>query len=468
MRNTPSERTHFKIDPFSTFGANHSKEHPLLIFLKNIVGSGIPFLFSAYLIACMVHVKITFFLGFFVATLTFFYVLLDRFGKKQEIPLFYIGSDLWLLALLVVAMSGLLINASQVHFWPHFKQMSWVFLLYFLTYAFYLFPGIKRFFHILTVSSFLLCIYGLIQHFTGIDLAYDLGLRKNPSIYMDTYSQVYDYLLPISQGRYQIIGFFENHVIYGYLLSMVLCFPMAGIFLLNDIALKYRLFLIATCALISLNLLWTYSKGVWIAAVVSQLFMSGFVSRKLFVKILLLIAITFGGFYYLDHSFQKNAKSILSSNHQGHKTQMDIWKANVAMFLDYPWFGIGLEQNEVHIRRYYQKLNIDNWKVSHAHNTYISWLATTGIFGLLAYMLFILTFLLITARLWIEIPSTNRWHRVFVLALLGVQISMHVGGLTEWTFGAVVTQHFFIFALAMASYMYRKYNEASVFDDHCL
>ena len=66
------------------------------------------------------------------------------------------------------------------------------------------------------------------------------------------------------------------------------------------------------------------------------------------------------------------------------------------MFLDHPWIGIGLKQDEVHIRQYYQKVGIDNWEVDHANNTYIYWLATTGSLGFIAYMLFILAFLLIT------------------------------------------------------------------------
>ena len=466
MRNTPSERAHFKLDPFSTFGTHHSKDHPLLTLLKNIVGSGIPLLFSLYLIACMTHIPFTLFIGFLMAFLTLIYVLLDRLGEKKELPLFYVGGDLWLLILLACVALGLLINASDMSFWSHFKQTYWVLWLYLFTYAFYLFPGIKRFFHTLTFFALLLSIYGILQYLTGIDFAYDSGLRKMPSIYQEV-SRLYGYVLPASENVYQIIGFFENHIIYGYLLSMILCFPMAGLFLLKDIDFKYRLFLIIVSALISLNLLWTYNKGVWIATLVGLLFMSGFVSRKLFIKTIFLITIVFAGFYYFDRPFQKNAPLILSDQ-QNYQTRMDIWKANIDMFLDHPWLGIGLEQNQVHILRYYQKLDIDNWEVSHAHNTYISWLSTTGVFGLTAYMLFILTFLLITARMWIEIPATNIWHRVFVLALLGIQISMHVGGLTEWTFGYVTTQSFFIFSLAMVSYMYRKYNEASVFDDHCL
>lgn len=463
MKNTPSERTHFKLDPFSTFGTSHSKEHPLLIFLKNIVGSGIPLLLALYIISCMVNATITMFLGYLIALLTFIYIVLDHFGKKQEIPLFCIGGDLWLFTLLITVALGLLINAPDIHFWKYFSKMHWILLLYSFTYAFYLFPGIKRFFHIILTMSVITCLYAIIQHFSGIDVLHKLGLQ--PNIQLGPPSRVNNYLIFPTEGYYQIIGFFQNHFNYGFFFSMILCFPIAGIFLLNNKGLGYQLFLIITSSLISLSLLWTYNKGIWISTVTSLLFMSGFVSRKLLIKTALSILLIFGTFYYFDSNFQKQ-DIVLDTHHHNQETKIDIWKANFAMFLDHPWIGIGLEQNEVHIRRYYQKLNIDNWEVDHAHNTYISWLATTGSLGLVSYILFILTFLLMTARMWMEIPSSNLWHRTFILALLGVQISMHVGGLTHWHINEV--QHFFVFALAIVAYIYKKYNEAVVFDDHCL
>ena len=109
---------------------------------------------------------------------------------------------------------------------------------------------------------------------------------------------------------------------------------------------------------------------------------------------------------------------------------------------------------------------IDNWEVDHANNTYIYWLATTGALGFISYMLFILAFLLMTGRIWIEVSLPNIWHRVFILAALGVQVAMHVGGLAYWN--TKPAQYFFVFSLAMMAYIYKKYNEATVFDDYSL
>ena len=466
MKSTPSERVHLKLDPFSTFGPRYSQRHPLLILLKNIIGSGIPIFLVLYLFSSPINVNVTMILGYLIASLTFIYILLDRFEKQQEVPLFCIGGDIWLLTLLIVAALGLLINASGVSFWEHFLQMHWILLLYAFTYAFYLFPGIKRFFHVIIIFSIAISIYGITQHFFGIDVLYQIGLTSQSATYLGPPSRINNYLIFPAEGYYQVIGFFQNHVDYGIFFSMVLCFPIAALFLLKNISIGYRLFLIIASSLIFLNLLWTYDKGVWISTIVSLLFMSGFVSRKAFIKTLLIISFVFGMFYYFDNTFQTQ-KVVFDKHYHSQETRMDVWKANLAMFFDHPWIGIGLEQDEVHIRQYYQKLNIDNWEIDHANNTYISWLSTTGSLGFISYMLFILAFLLMTGRIWIEAPLSNTWHRVFVLALLGVQIAMHVGGLTYWNVRSPA-QYFFVFSLAMMAYIYKKYNEATVFDDHCL
>ena len=431
MENTPSERIHLKLDPFSTFGSGHVQRHPLLVFLKNIVGSGIPLLLIFYLVFSTVHVELTMLIGYLIASLTFIYILLDRFEKTREISLFYIGGDVWILLLLIVAALGLLMNASGVSFGKHFLELHWILLLYAFTYAFYLFPGIKRFFHIIIIFGFIISIYGIIQHFFGIDILYQMELTSQPATYLGPPLRINNYLNFPTEGYYQVIGFFQNHIDYGFFFSMVICFPVAGLLLLKNISLSYRFFLILTSILIFISLLWTYDKGVWISTVVSLLFMSGFVSRKAFVKTLLIISFIFGMFYYFDSTFQTK-DIVLDKHYHNQETRMDIWKANLAMFLDHPWIGIGLKQDEVYIRQYYQKLSIDNWEVDHANNTYIYWLATTGSLGFISYMLFILAFLLMTGRIWIEVSLSNTWHRVFILASLGVQIAMHVGGLTYW------------------------------------
>ena len=83
-------------------------------------------------------------------------------------------------------------------------------------------------------------------------------------------------------------------------------------------------------------------------------------------------------------------------------------------------------------------------------------------------MLFILTFLLMTHRLWLDIPETHFWHRVIVLGALGAQISLHTGGVTQWNFGDAEVNHLFVFVLAMVAFLAEKYARGIVPDDYAL
>ena len=95
-------------------------------------------------------------------------------------------------------------------------------------------------------------------------------------------------------------------------------------------------------------------------------------------------------------------------------------------------------------------------------------LSTTGIIGFSCYMFFILAFLLMTHRLWTEVPRSHYWHRVFVLGALGAQVAVHAGGLTQWNFGDPEVNHLFVFILAVVAYMNERYLRGIVPDDYAL
>jgi O-antigen ligase len=144
-----------------------------------------------------------------------------------------------------------------------------------------------------------------------------------------------------------------------------------------------------------------------------------------------------------------------------------LWELNLAMFKDHPWIGVGYKQNEVLASTYAAKLNLQPTS-GQSHSNYIEFLATTGLVGFFSYMLFLLAFILMTARLLTSIPSTHTWHKVFVLAALGAQLAFHIGGLTHRNFGDDIVLHQFLFWLAVISYMSQRYYAHIVPDDRSI
>ncbi|MBX9769554.1 MAG: O-antigen ligase family protein, partial [Bdellovibrionales bacterium] len=191
-------------------------------------------------------------------------------------------------------------------------------------------------------------------------------------------------------------------------------------------------------------------------------------AKRYFFGTLLSGAAIFSAAYATSEGFRERFTSIWDQNFFSNVERKNVWKANLQMFYDHPWFGIGLGQNEARLGEYYQRLGVQSEFGGHAHNNYFQYLATTGIIGFACYMIFILTLLLATQRLWSEIPRTHFWHRVIALGALGAQVSMHVGGLTQWNFGDAEVNHMFVFIAAVILYLNERYGRGIVPDDYAL
>ncbi len=220
--------------------------------------------------------------------------------------------------------------------------------------------------------------------------------------------------------------------------------------------------------MIGLSLLWTYGRGVWLATGLSFFIIAAYVSKKHMLALIVIVGIIGGVLYTGNDGFHERFSSIWASKYTSNTDRQDLWRANLAMFQDHPWIGVGYGQNEEILGEYFKKLEIKNEFGGHAHNNYLQMLSTTGLLGTICYLFFILSFLLLTHRLWLEIPKTHYWHRVIVLGALGAQVCMHAGGVTQWNFGDAEVNHLYIFILAMVGYLSERYARGIVPDDYSL
>ena len=181
--------------------------------------------------------------------------------------------------------------------------------------------------------------------------------------------------------------------------------------------------------------------------------MAFFANKKFFIFALLFLGIVGSGLFQMSHSFKEHANDIFFESGPGNEERKNLWHINIEMFHDHPWIGVGFNQNQNLSQTYFDKLQIKDSKPSDAHSTYLQLLATTGLAGFLFYMLLILVFILMTARLFAMIPATHYWHRVFALSALGSQVAFHLGSLTFWNLGDIAVELHFFFWLAVVGYM---------------
>lgn len=410
------------------------------------------YLYVVALTCSMAAMEIT---SWTVVLLLILYVVAGRLGHKPGIEFHTIGAEFPLLIFIFVVILGLRLNAPESDFVFALGSLRNLVLLFTFTYALQLNKNLNRLFMIMIVCATIVSAYAIWQHFTGIDL----------------WRQTHRALVPVpwgDQSSFQSVGFFSHHLTYGHSYMMILCLPTAALLLGRRMKWWQTLLCLISFSLLLTSLIFTYGRGVWIAIGVALPIMAFFASRKLFVAAVLLLAVAGGVLYKINPTIRERAASVFAENYTSNEERKKLWQANMEMFHDHPWIGVGYRQNEPLSEIYFKKLEIQDGMSGHAHSNYVELLATTGFIGFSCYMIFILAFVLITARLFASIPTTHFWHRVFALAALGAQIAFHVGGLTQWNFGDAEVQHQFLFWLAIVAYMSQRYYAHIVPDDHSI
>ncbi len=457
---TPSEKAHYTTNPKPPRAQkNLQKESILILWAKKIIGTPIPLLLLLYPIALLTSISVIEILGGVIGVLTFFYILIDILGKKREFRLFPIPGTFSLIGFIIIVYLGLIINAPEANIWKQFIHMHWIVFLFILPHTFTLFPGLNKLFTILIVTASIVSIYAIVQHFTGLDLNYLIGLRDETAATVALHSDGKFYLSK---------GFFDHHLSYGYAYTLVICLSIAALLLGQKQTVLFKAMTALSCLLIGFSLVFTYGRGVWMAACAAVLFMALYTNKRIFFLVLSSLLGVFILMYSTSNTFSDRFDTFLSTTYSSNKVRINTWKANMAMFADHPWLGIGYMQNETKTAEYYEKLGIEETFISDAHNNYIQVLSTTGILGFLFYMLFILSFLFANHQLLMKIPKTHYWHRVFALGILGGQIAIHVGSLTIHTWGSSQIYHIFVFLLACMAYMYERYSNEIIPNDHSL
>lgn len=124
-----------------------------------------------------------------------------------------------------------------------------------------------------------------------------------------------------------------------------------------------------------------------------------------------------------------------------------VWKGAIEIFKAYPLFGSGVE---TFAYSYYQfrpteHNNVSEWDFLYnkAHNEYLNYLATTGLFGILTYLSIILIFLLWTLKnlLFSKYNGTGANNSLLMTALAAGYISYLI-------------QNFFLFSVVIVSYLF--------------
>ncbi len=415
-------------------------------FFKSVIGSPVPWLLPAFVICAFFSRAGVEIAAWLSASLTFLYILADRFASTREFKFFRVGCDFFLVGIVLLGIISSITADSPASSVEALGSVRWVLLFYLITYCWELFPGLNRVFNLLVMASLVASLYFVWQHLTGINILDGTSL---PSV-------------PVP-GKILFIpsGFFGSPEIFGTLVAITLPFPAAAfVFCDHHAGWLKRGFYLVSFGLLVVAASWTYQAGIWVSSLAALLTVMVMVPRALIgrsfklllVAICILGALMFESFGSTDMFFTaiENSESLRGDQQRKQiNNQVELWESS-------PWIGTGTKA--IASPNYDPKTG----------NIYFQLLATSGLLGLGCYFLFILGFLLGTYRIFKEIPTTHDWHRVFISAALASQVAFHVNGLYSSTLSEDVAVNLFIVVISAVSYLIEHYSRGLVTDDKSL
>lgn len=213
---------------------------------------------------------------------------------------------------------------------------------------------------ILVISGAVVCLDGFYQKITGIDFIRGFNLIKT-----DTFTAI--------RATFSYYNDFAAFL-------TVLFFISCGLWKQsNKILLNTSLAFLFLCIVI--NLLFTYSRGAWIAFIIGIIFLIIFLKNKKIRIILLFSLLIFALGIICSSTLQE--RFFLAFKRGGDTGRLEIWRAAILMFRESPLIGKGLGLF-MDLLPKYSKIGY-----YYAHNCYLQILSETGLGGFLSFLWFL-------------------------------------------------------------------------------
>jgi O-antigen ligase len=286
----------------------------------------------------------------------------------------------------------------------------WVVVVYFGAYAWFAdAESAVRFARWLVLAAALVAVYGIVQHFTGIDWYRALLGRRSfvhPRI--------------VGAHGFAAVGFFRNYLTYAHVLVIALGFALAS---------PQRWVRIAVVPLLALAILFSTARGAWVAALVMGAALAA-AGRRGFGRLAAIAAIVAVA-WLASPGFREQALPGLTQA-ETNAGRLAIYAANLDIVAEHPVLGLGFGRYQRVSGPYYDR-HPEADRRSHAHNNFLQIAAESGLLGLAAFVLVFATALrygIETVRRTTDPPR----HATALGACLAL-VGFLVGGLTQYTFG---------------------------------
>jgi hypothetical protein len=279
----------------------------------------------------------------------------------------------------------------------------------------------ERLVALLVTFGALVAAYGIVQHFTGLDLARQLVGKE---------SNLDPFWFGSAEG-FRTKGFHPSGISYAHNVLFPLIFA-TSLLLSPTLAWRRRAFIGGCCVLMLLSLLYSLTRGTWIAYVAALVLLgvtrgskAGVGALGILVGLALFIVSMGGG-------VQLRAEKAFDWMENIGRSQ--VWQANLDMVRERPLFGWGYGNYKKFRDPYYQRYPKAD-TTAHAHNNFLQIWVDAGLIGLGAFLALFWAMLRLGWQAYRSLPESVESLRGVALGGLLSIIGFLVGGLTQYNFG---------------------------------
>jgi O-antigen ligase len=274
---------------------------------------------------------------------------------------------------------------------------------------------------LMVVTAVAVAAYGIVQHFTGLDLAKQL-VGKDPN------------LDPFWFGReegFRSKGFSPSGITYAHSLAFPLIFLTVRLFA-PGLRWRERFLLLGGWGLMIFALLFSLTRGVWLAYVVVLIVLGVVEGGRAVLAVGTCVVLLSLALLAAGAGVRERVTQIF--DFQVNVGRSSIWQANLDMIKDRPWFGWGYGNYRKFRDSYYQRYPEAN-RTAHAHNDFLQMWVDGGLCGLAAFLVLCWVILRAGWQAYRLLPRGTEPLRSLALgSTLGV-LGFLLGGLTQYNFG---------------------------------
>ena len=212
--------------------------------------------------------------------------------------------------------------------------------------------------------------------------------------------------------------------------QLLLCLSVAVAVALQARERRWRLGALASAAIGTAALVFTYTRSSWIGFAVSLAVILGF-TRPRWLLGLGLAGVA--AYFAAPGSYRDRLHSAFDPHHPVNLERTYMWNAGLRMFRDHPWTGVGLEDLHPIYERY--RLPQAHEAAGHLHSVPIQILATMGVIGLIAFIWLYASLFRATARGLRAMVGARSLASAVRTGVVAGLAGFAVAGLFEWNFG---------------------------------